>query len=105
MLELRPAPPVFQHRRGLRLGRCLRERFDWGRLFAYTRAREIGGGRRLLLAAGCLVLPIILLLRHGRTQLAKRSLLGSFILLSPLVLLLLVAWAAGECAAYLGARP
>ncbi len=104
-LELRSEPLVSQHRRGLALGRVLRERFQWGRLFAFTRAREIGSLRRLVLALGCLFLPFILLLRHGRNQIAKREHLASFLLLSPLVLLLLVAWSAGEAAAYLGARP
>jgi hypothetical protein len=95
---------VDQMREGLRLGKVLRERYAWGRLFAYTRAREVGA-KRFVLAVGSLILPALLLLRHARLQMRKKVAWGKFARTSPLVLLLLCAWSLGETVGYLTARP
>lgn len=103
-LYLTPEPAVDQMRGQSPLGKLLAERYGWGRLFAYTRARETSLGRRVLLAVLTPLLPFILLVRHGRLQLAKRIQLRTFIAASPVVFLLLVAWSAGEAAGYLTAK-
>jgi hypothetical protein len=104
-LHLTPDFVVSQQRRDLRVPRVLRERFEWGRLFAYTRVREVGLGKRLAYAVLSPVLPVVLFARHTRTQVRKRSLLGTFVAVSPLVALFLVAWSLGELAGYVRGRP
>jgi hypothetical protein len=104
-LYLDPSPVVDQMRDSLRLGSMLRERIGWGRLFAYTRAREVTPGRRALLAASAPLLPIILFLRLAAHQWRTRRTMGRFILAAPLVAGLLAGWAAGECIGYLAGSP
>jgi hypothetical protein len=103
-LYLSPELVVDQFRDHLRLGALLGERFAWGRLFAYTRAREIGAARRAALAALAPCLPALLFIRHARTQLAAPT-RGRFLVASPLVLLLLAAWSLGEAAGYATGAP
>ncbi len=104
VLHLDPRPVVEQDRGELGLGRAASERFAWGRLFAYTRAREIAFGKRLVLAALTPLLPFVLLVRHARTNAAPGRRLGRYVVASPVVFLLCALWAAGECAGYLTGR-
>jgi len=103
-LFLSPQMIVRQVSGHMTLGRVLHERFDWGRLFAYTRARECTTLQRTGYALLSPALPLLLFVRHVRTQLHKRVRLGRFVLASPLVLLL-VSWALGEALGYLTGRP
>jgi hypothetical protein len=103
-LYLSPEPVVEQHRDGLRLGALLRERLGWGRLFAYTRAREVPAARRLVLAALSPILPFVLLARLFRGRLARGRDRGAFLRAAPAILLLLAAWSLGELLGYLTAE-
>jgi len=105
VLYLTPEPVVEQFRLGLRLGNLLRERVDWGRLFAHTRAVELGLGRRLLLALLCPVLPLVLFLRLAGDRLRRRRHLGALLRATPATLLLLIWWSVGEFQGYLTGRP
>ena len=96
---------VDQMRDDLSLGRLVAERVGWGRLFAYTRAREIGGGKRLALAAMAPVLPVLLFYRLARHQISRKRTLGKFVMASPVVLLLLATWSLGEMIGYLTGKP
>lgn len=104
-LYLTPEFVVDQHRDGLRLGPMLSERCAWGRLFSYTRAREISPAKRLVLAALSPVLPFLLLARHGRARLERRRHFGKFVKASPAMFLLLAAWSLGEAVGSLTGRP
>lgn len=104
-LYLTPELVVEQHRDTLRLGALIAERFSWGRLFAYTRARETNVAKRLALAVFAPVLPVILLARLARSQRSKRVTFRKFLSVSPLVLMLLVAWSLGELVGYVTSRP
>lgn len=104
-LRFEPSLRTVQHRDGLTLGGLLRERLAWGRLFAYTRAREIGTRRRLALAALASALPLLLGVRHLRRHLADPTTRGAALRATPAMLLLLVAWALGESLGYLTGRP
>jgi hypothetical protein len=104
-LYLTPELVVDQCRGPLKIGRLLAERFAWGRLFAYTRAREVGTGKRFMLAALAPFLPLLLLARHARLQLAKGVSFGRFLAASPLILLLLISWSWGELLGYLSGEP
>ena len=96
---------VDQMRDDLTVRRLMGERLGWGRLFAYTRARETGIGKRVVLAALAPVLPLLLFARLFRHQLQKRRTLGKFLAASPLVALLLAGWSLGELVGYLTGRP
>ncbi|MFZ5622802.1 MAG: hypothetical protein ACOY71_00045 [Gemmatimonadota bacterium] len=100
VLWLAPEMVVAQHRDGLALGALLRERVAWGRLFGFTRARGTGLLARLGYLAMTPVLPLILFGRLLRLQLPRPATLGRFLCVSPVVLLLLAAWCAGEALGY-----
>ncbi|MGE0354937.1 MAG: glycosyltransferase [Gemmatimonadales bacterium] len=96
---------VDQMRENLTLMRLLKERVGWGRLFAYTRAREIDPRRRLVLAALSPLLPLVLFVRHFRQRVEKHRSVGDFLMASPVILLLLAGWSLGEMTGYLSGRP
>lgn len=100
-LYLTPDLVVDEVRDGLRLPALLTERVGWGRLFAYTRARERSLGRRLALAAASPLLPIVLFARLLRDRVIRRRALGDFARAAPAILLLLGAWSVGELFGYL----
>ncbi len=77
------------------LAAVLPERFHWGRLFGYQRARHVGSAQRLSYAVLGPFLPALLLFRHGRNQRRKGN-FGRFLRAAPIMLLLLTAWTAGE---------
>jgi hypothetical protein len=104
-LFLSPAPVVRQMRDHVTLGRLLAERLAWGRLFAATRVRDSTARRRILLAALSPVLPLVLLARAARNQIARKQPIPRLLALSPALLLLLVAWSAGEAVGYLTRKP
>jgi GT2 family glycosyltransferase len=103
-LYLSPEAAVDQMRGQFPMRTLLSERYAWGRLFAYTRARESSAARRIMLAALTPLLPFVLLLRHGGLQFEKRVRFRTFLAAAPMVFLLLVAWGAGEAAGYLTAK-
>jgi hypothetical protein len=105
VLYLTPEFAVDEHRTGLTTWPLLQERFAWGRLFAYTRARELSVLPRLALAAAAPLLPLLLFARHARLQVVRRRTLGRFVRVSPRVFVLLVSWSWGEVAGYLTATP
>jgi hypothetical protein len=104
-LYLTPDVVVDQIRGELEVPSLLGERFLWGRLFAYTRARGRPVANRVLLAALTPLLPALLYIRLARLQLAKRRTLAHFLVGSPVVLLLLSAWSLGETVGYLTGEP
>jgi hypothetical protein len=104
-LFLTPDLVVWQRRRGLRVGKILRERVEWGRLFAYTRVKEASSARRIAFAVTSPLLPLVLFVRHTHMQMDKRVRFGRFVRASPLVALFLAAWSWGELVGYVTGRP
>lgn len=105
ILYLSPEFAVDQHRDQLKWRSLISERFAWGRLFAYTRAREAGFPKRIALAVLAPLLPVMLLVRHARLQAEKRVRFGTFVKASPMVFVLLGAWSLGEALGYITAEP
>jgi hypothetical protein len=66
-LILRPEVVIYQNRRDLDFVFALRERFSWGRSYAASRGALLSEARRLVYSILSLGLPIVLLLRLGRT--------------------------------------
>ena len=104
-LYLSPEFGVHEIRDDLRLRGLLSERLGWGRLFAHTRAREIGTVKRLALAGLAPVLPVLLFTRLILHQRRRHQTMGPFLRAIPIVVLLLGAWSLGEAAGYLTGRP
>jgi len=96
---LTPRAVAWQERRDLTLWAALRERYVWGRSFAFARVQTVGPLRRAVYAAAAPALPVLLTFRLART-LQQRGRLRGFLSVFPLVLLLHAAWALGEFTGY-----
>ena len=103
-LRLDPRPVVDHARAGRPFGTMLRERFEWGRLFAAQRVRGATPPRRALLVGLAPLLPPVLYARLVREQLRRRATPRQFAAATPFILLLLAAWSAGEMAGYATGR-
>lgn len=104
-LYLTPELVVDHIRRDVRLLPMVAERFHWGRLFAYTRARECSAPERLKLVGMAPLLPAVLLARHGRLQLEKGNHVKEFAKAAPMMVSLLVPWSLGELWGYATKKP
>lgn len=79
----------------------LRTRIDHGRCFGGMRVASRPVAERVMRAASCVLVPLVLQYRWSRAYLRKRRRLGVFVLTLPLQLLLFGTWAIGECLGYL----
>jgi len=103
-IRLDPSFVIFQNRPALSIGAALRERVEWGRAFAETRAVEIGILKRSLFAIGCLLLPLVLFSRAIKNMIRHDRSLWFMLKISPVVFLLLIFWSIGEAMGYLNLR-
>jgi len=96
---------VVQHSRPqVGLGHMLSERFQWGRLFGYIRAKQFSPKQRLIFIAASPLIPPVLWLRHGMLQ--RRQGRGMrYLVALPYVVLLTTAWTLGEFWGYITRRP
>ncbi len=95
VLVLTPDLVVDHHRTRKPIRVSLVERFHWGRLFGYIRAKEIGMGKRLLLVLASPLVPAVVYLRHAKVHLRRGDAMR-FVAATPAILGFLVAWTAGE---------
>ena len=86
------------------LARVLPERFHWGRLFGYVRAKTMGAPARLAHILFGPLIPFVLLFRHGRTQYGKGN-FTRFLRAAPMIAALLAGWTSGEVWGYITKRP
>lgn len=92
---------VVWHARSSGIGGFLGQRFRHGRHFAQDRGLRMNPMERVLRAALFPLTPLVMGRRIARNVAARKRHRLAFVLTSPLVLLFLTAWAAGECAGYL----
>lgn len=104
-LFLAPDLVVDQMRGPLTLSGLIEERFASGRLFAFTRARELSLGRRIALTFLTPLLPFVLLGRHAYRHVSTRARVGSFLAASAYMFVLLSAWSLGEAVGYVTGEP
>lgn len=104
-LWLSPGIIVYQHRTGLTLSHAMYERYVWGRFFAGNRFHDKELGRRLVYSAASVAVPGIILLKKVRDVLDKGRLQGKFVKALPMIVLLAICWASGECIGYLTGKP
>jgi hypothetical protein len=105
VLYLDPRLVVYQQRPPISWVDALRERIEWGRIFAETRAARLSTRRRLLYAAGAPLLPAVLSARVWGHM--RRQRLGAWRLFSTLLpaIVLLTGWVLGELAGYVSGPP
>jgi hypothetical protein len=103
-LALAPGMILSQHRRRLRLGAALRERFVWGRSYGAARGRMAGVLWRLLWTAGSPLMPLLIVVRMTIVAMERRRNLIPFLKALPLVAVLVTGWVCGEVAGYITGR-
>jgi hypothetical protein len=103
-LILRPEVVIYQNRRDLDFVFALRERFSWGRSYAASRGALLSEARRLIYSILSLGLPIVLLLRMGRTAWSRRAHFTKFVGALPIIVALLISWSIGESVGYVVAH-
>ena len=96
---------VVRQQRSVTLRSVLRERFEFGRLFASTRAEQLTLQGRFLYTAGAALLPGLLTGRIAAGALERGGNLASSLAALPTVLLLNTCWAAGEFVGYVTGVP
>ena len=86
------------------LGGLLRERVEWGILFGYVRTKQTSPVERLGLIFGSPLIAPVLWVRHGLIQAQKGRGLR-YLRALPYVVMLTMAWTAGEVWGYITRRP
>ena len=102
---LTPAATIYQERGQLGWGEALQERYVWGRSFGGTRVKEVPLSKRLVYAAFCLALPLLLASRAVRIAWTRGSFWSGCLPVLPILLLLFSVWSFGEMVGYLSGRP
>jgi hypothetical protein len=102
-LWLEPEAVVGQ-RRSFRGGEAIRDRYDFGRLFASTRVAGAPISRRAVWMLTAIPLPALLIARVAGHVLRKRRHYGEFLRALPWLALVSAAWAVGEVAGYATGR-
>lgn len=103
-LWLSPALLTYQQR-SLEFVPALKERYEFGRLFGGLRAATVPAGKRLLLALGSPILPVLLVVRIVLAVFGKRRHVGACLNALPYLVLFAAAWSWGELVGYLAGRP
>ena len=93
-------PVVFQKRRGLTVSGVLKERVQWGRIYAETRAAEFSAGQRIYYSGGTILLPAVLLFRAVGHMRRQARTVGTIVETVPIMMMLLIAWSVGEFVGY-----
>jgi len=100
VIFLDPRMVVSQHRSAMSIAGAYRERIQWGRVFAETRAAASAGWKRIAYAAGTPLLPAVLATRALRNMVRQRRTGAQIAGALPWVVLLLTGWALGELSGY-----
>ena len=90
---------VLEHDKDFGLGEFLSQRWHYSRSYAGMRNESLGR-RRWLYALGAPLLPPVLYWRMARNVFSRGRRRREFLIATPLILLYLVVWAAGEAAGY-----
>ncbi len=96
---------VYQKRPKIKLSKAFRERIDWGRIFAETRAKKMAFSKRLIYSAGATLLPPLLLFRLFKHMKRQKRTFQQIAKTLPVALILLTGWSLGEMFGYLRREP
>ncbi len=94
-LLLTPAIGIY-HDRSFSFSGFMKQRFLHGRRFGMDRAKHISKLRQFMYVLLSPLIPIVLLRRIGRHVFARHKHVREFVFSSPLLVLFLVSWSAGE---------
>jgi hypothetical protein len=100
ILWQRPQIVVRQDRGPLHLAHTLRERLEWGKLFAQLRSQEVSPAKRALYAFGSPAIPLVMMGRTAYKALSTRRNRGRFLWSLPYLVVVTVAWCCGEFLGY-----
>lgn len=103
-LWLSPALLTYQQR-SFRLGAALRERYEFGRLYGAMRVSATPLARRMMMAAGALILPFLLVARVFLAAFGKRRHVAQCFRAVFYLALFASVWSWGELLGYLTAQP
>ncbi len=92
---------VVYHRDSFTFWGFINQRFHHGKQFGNTRAAQMPLGTRLIYAALSPVIPLLYLYRIVGRVFAKKRNFGKLVLASPVLILFLLSWSAGEFSGYL----
>jgi hypothetical protein len=95
---------VVRHRRRLSSREALRDRYEFGRLFASSRVRGAPIARRLVLVVVSLVLPFLIVSRVCTSYLSRGRRLAELFGVLPALVEMAFAWSFGELLGYLTGR-
>jgi hypothetical protein len=104
-LRLDPSLKVHKHRSPIKYWQAVRQRAEWGRVFAETRVANSRMRQRLFFAALSPLLPALLLTRVIKHMLRQRRTIGQISKALPLAAVLLIGWALGEFVGYIRGQP
>ncbi|HEU0304023.1 MAG TPA: glycosyltransferase family A protein [Gaiellaceae bacterium] len=90
---------VLEHDKDFGVGEFLSQRWHYSRSYAGMRSEALGR-RRYLYAVGTPLLPPVLYWRMARNVFSRRRRRREFLLATPLILLDVTTWAAGEAVGY-----
>jgi hypothetical protein len=96
---------VFERRPPIRFSRALRERVEWGRIFAETRGQNLTIRGRLAYAGGTFILPALLLFRVFKNCRRQSRSFGQIAKILMTLGPLLTCWSIGEFTGYLIGAP
>jgi hypothetical protein len=98
---LDPRLVVYEHRPEMKFMKALRERVEWGRVFAETRVSACRTWHRLGYSLSTIMLPGVLLVRVLKHMLRQRRPARVIVQTLPVAFLLIIAWSLGESIGYL----
>jgi len=101
VLWRKPDIIVRQDRGNLVFSDLIRERFSWGRLFGYTRTKDISTSTRLLYLLSSPFIPVVLVSRMAWQTFKKKRNRFHFIKSFTMIVLLTSVWSLGEILGYL----
>lgn len=96
---------VVRNYRPLTLGRAIRDRYSFGRLFAATRVAGRPFAQRLVYAAAACIMPPILAGRAAHNLRARRRHQGQIMRCAPALVFVASVWMLGEMIGYLTGSP
>lgn len=99
-LSLNPNIVVY-HQESFTFSDFMRQRFQHGKQFGSTRARNISGAKRIALILLSPLIPLVYLYRITRRVFSKKRNVGKYFLSLPILFLFLTSWAVGEFCGYL----
>ena len=104
-MSLSRSPRILvKHQKSFSFSGFMNQRFYHGRQFGESRGGAMSAGRRAGLAMLSPLIPFVYMLRIGRQVFGKRRNISKLLVSSPVLVMFLLSWSAGEFTGYLSRR-